>query len=169
MQKVLITGSEGMLGLEMCQFYEQAGVNVYGVDIKEADVTKKDEIIPVIIAESPDIVIQFHAVKGLAEIGTPDAVKALVGTFKLKDKYGKKLAAKQLARLRVQEAVPELTKLLDSPDWDVRIVALDALAQFGDKRCIPKVKKMLMDSDPRVKKAAGLFLKQAKAGRETSY
>jgi len=57
MQKVLITGSEGMLGSEMCQFYEQAGVNVYGVDIKEADVTKKDEIISLIVSERPDVVI----------------------------------------------------------------------------------------------------------------
>ncbi|RKY84445.1 dTDP-4-dehydrorhamnose reductase [candidate division KSB1 bacterium] len=57
MKRVLITGSGGMLGSEMVQFYSEKKVDVIEVDISNADVTKKDDIIPFIFNNKPDLVI----------------------------------------------------------------------------------------------------------------
>jgi len=57
MEKILVTGSQGMLGSEICPYYIRKGNSVTGIDIEDADITDEDEIISLITREKPDIVI----------------------------------------------------------------------------------------------------------------
>ena len=56
MKRVLITGSSGMLGTDLCQELRKS-YKVMGIDLAEADITKKSEIEAAIKKASPDIII----------------------------------------------------------------------------------------------------------------
>ena len=58
--KVLITGSEGMLGSDLMKVLSLK-YEVVGIDLKDVDITKKDEIIKVISDIHPDLVIHTAA------------------------------------------------------------------------------------------------------------
>ena len=63
--KVLITGSQGLLGHQLLNFLPQQGHQVIGLNRKIADITRAEQIIPVIMSYSPDLVIHAAALTDL--------------------------------------------------------------------------------------------------------
>ena len=59
--KVLVTGSNGMLGQDLCPILKNANYTVIKTDVAEMDITNSDEVESVILAEKPDIVIHCAA------------------------------------------------------------------------------------------------------------
>ena len=59
--KVLVTGSKGMLGQDLCPILKNANYAVIETDIDTLDITKLDEVERIISTENPDIVIHCAA------------------------------------------------------------------------------------------------------------
>ena len=59
--KVLVTGSKGMLGQDLCPILKNANYTVIETDIDTLDITKLDEVERIISTENPDIVIHCAA------------------------------------------------------------------------------------------------------------
>src|SRR5574344_76586 len=61
MKKVLVTGSNGMLGQDLCPILEQNGYDVVKTDRKSLDITDKTMVYDVLTRQKPDIVIHCAA------------------------------------------------------------------------------------------------------------
>lgn len=61
MQKVLITGANGMLGQDLSQILENNGYEVYKTDIDNMDITDLNSVKSVIEEQNPDIVVHCAA------------------------------------------------------------------------------------------------------------
>ena len=59
--KILTTGSNGMLGQDMCPVLEDVGAFVIETDIDELDVTNKEQVERVITDSHPDMVVHMAA------------------------------------------------------------------------------------------------------------
>ncbi len=59
--KILITGSEGMLGRTMCSEYEKVGWDVIKADISEFDITSKKDTEEFIINADPEVIVHTAA------------------------------------------------------------------------------------------------------------
>ncbi|MBN1848597.1 MAG: dTDP-4-dehydrorhamnose reductase [Deltaproteobacteria bacterium] len=59
--KIIVTGSRGMLGLDLVPRLEQAGFQVMGVDIDELDITRLDDISRYFKMDRPGLVINCAA------------------------------------------------------------------------------------------------------------
>lgn len=63
MQKVLIAGAQGLVGLEFAAFFNVHGYEVVGYDKPSLDIVDEDAILTVLERERPDIVINAAGVK----------------------------------------------------------------------------------------------------------
>ncbi len=68
------------------------------------------------------------------------------------------LKAELLGEVRSDEAIPELLKLVEHSDSDVRRMAADALGNMGDDRAIPGLLKLVEHSDSSVRTSAAYAL-----------
>ena len=59
--KVLVTGSKGMLGQDLCPILKNANYTVIETDIDTLDITKLDEVERIISTEKPDVVVHCAA------------------------------------------------------------------------------------------------------------
>jgi len=57
MQKILVTGANGMLGQDLCPILEDEGYDVVETDVHNMDITKYDAVKSIVTQEKPDIVI----------------------------------------------------------------------------------------------------------------
>ena len=60
-EKILVTGSSGMLGQDLCPLLEQAGYSVIKTNSRNMDITKFDNVETVFYKENPNIVIHCAA------------------------------------------------------------------------------------------------------------
>jgi dTDP-4-dehydrorhamnose reductase len=63
--KILVTGSQGLLGRRLIPLLTQQGHKVTGIDVQEADITQEDRIVPHIIQAKPELVIHCAALTDL--------------------------------------------------------------------------------------------------------
>jgi len=63
--KIVITGAQGLLGQRLYAAFESHAHAVVGIDKDEADITRADEIIPLIMSVNPNMVIHTAAITDL--------------------------------------------------------------------------------------------------------
>ncbi|WP_445306725.1 HEAT repeat domain-containing protein [Microcoleus vaginatus] len=68
------------------------------------------------------------------------------------------LKVELLEEVRSDEAIPELLKLVEHSDSDVRRMAADALGKIGDEKAIPGLLKLVEDSESDVRSSAAYAL-----------
>ena len=61
MQKILVTGANGMLGQDLCPILEKNGYDVFKTDVENMDITDITSVETVITEQKPDIVIHCAA------------------------------------------------------------------------------------------------------------
>lgn len=76
--KILTTGSNGMLGQDMCPVLEDVGGFVIETDIDEMDVTNKEEVERVITDTHPDLVVHMAAYTNVEKAETEKEKAALI-------------------------------------------------------------------------------------------
>lgn len=84
----------------------------------------------------------------------PSTVERVAAGLAAEDPVTRKHAAKKLALLPARSARRLGAPLLDDPDVDIRIAALDALLLFGTSGLGGRVMGWLGDADPRARRAA---------------
>lgn len=65
--KILVTGSKGMLGSELCPYLRGEGITVVEWDLPEWDITKRKEVIEGIERERPEAIIHLAAFTNVDE------------------------------------------------------------------------------------------------------
>ncbi len=78
------------------------------------------------------------------------SVDALLAEARSENKAARSLAIQKLGRLRDRKAVPFLVELLEDPDSQLRVLALEALATLGDPACLGSFLERFRDSQPVV-------------------
>ena len=61
MARVFITGANGMLGTDLCNFFKNKGYQIYCTDIKNLDVCDFDEVQKIVDQIQPEYVIHLAA------------------------------------------------------------------------------------------------------------
>jgi len=88
--------------------------------------------------------VRARAGDALAEIGGPKVVNSVLELIKDKDEDIRRTAIEILNATKDNEiAVESLLKATDDTDWWVRERAVDALAQIGSDKAVPKLTSML--------------------------
>lgn len=65
MSTIVVTGANGLLGSIVCKVFKAAGHTVTGIDIEHADISRGDEIIPLMTSLAPHLVIHCAALTNL--------------------------------------------------------------------------------------------------------
>ncbi len=118
---------------------------------------------------SSDMVAVPATEEALATIGTPEAVQALIGLL-AKPPQGetkpsdnvRAAAARALARIKASSAAGALRPLVNDPTLIVRLGAMEALMEIGDKTSVPAFVAQLTNAEPRVRKIALRALRKFK-------
>jgi dTDP-4-dehydrorhamnose reductase len=63
--KILVTGSKGLLGRTLAPLLMQQHYEVVGIDVQEADITREDQIVPLIVKTGPELIIHGAALTDL--------------------------------------------------------------------------------------------------------
>ncbi|MGC4099216.1 MAG: HEAT repeat domain-containing protein [Nitrospira sp.] len=90
------------------------------------------------------------AVDALVALGEP-SVERLIGVLRDKDENIRKCAVLALGRIKSNEAIDPLIKMLGDTDWFTRLTAAAALESIGDERGREAIKPLLKDPDMVVK------------------
>lgn len=119
--------------------------------------------------KSSDMVAVPAAEEALATIGTPEAVQALIGLLPKPPQGETKptdnvraAAARALARVKAPEAANTLRPLINDPTLVVRLGAIEALMEIGDKASVPALLVQLTNTEPRVRKTVLRALRKLK-------
>jgi len=59
--KIMVTGAGGQLGLDMCRRLSAAGLDYYGVDMRDFDITRQDQVMKAVTTYLPDAIIHCAA------------------------------------------------------------------------------------------------------------
>jgi HEAT repeat protein len=94
----------------------------------------------------------------LSQLGSADAVPALLDLLKDKDMMIQTLAAEALGQIGDKQAVPQLIGLLKHRNVDVRVAAADALGKIGDPSANAPMISILSSDDLQLKRAAARSL-----------
>ena len=87
--------------------------------------------------------VRARAGDALAEIGGPKVLHSVLELIKEDDEEIRRTAIEILNTTTDETAVDTLIKATDDKDWWVRERAVDALAQIGSKKALPKLLDML--------------------------
>jgi len=104
----------------------------YGIKSESqlTDPAYKHRLKPAVLSPSADA---YHAIQALEKMGQP-AVPVLVLGLGNAFEYHRRYAAGVLGQIASPEAVPALLAALSDPDDEVRLLAIEALKQIGDRR-----------------------------------
>ena len=103
----------------------------------------------------PDPIAPEFVVKALEEIGTPEAVKGIIGIGSMKkNMFLKEYGASALGRMKAKEGIPFLIKLLDDNYDRAQISAIQALGQIGTAECLDAIRKKTDNFKGKVKDTA---------------
>jgi len=106
--------------------------------------------------------VDSAAAMGLNRLGRT-AVPALLDVLQNGANLARRLAADVLGGIGDKRAVEPLTGLLCDSDKDVRIVAVEALAQIGGSDCIVLIQGCLQDPAPKVHETAAYWIEEMSA------
>jgi HEAT repeat protein len=94
---------------------------------------------------------QFKIIEQIGDLGTAEAIDALIGFFS--DEDLRWMAVRQLAMFRTA-AVPPLLEILDSDDDDVLRFAVYALGEIKSPTAVPPIIDLLRHPNPEVRQNA---------------
>lgn len=116
----------------------------------------------------PDYQIQESTVRSLAEIGTPEAIRALTDLDLKNQKamFLRQFAAENFGRMKMKENIPFLIKLLDDDIESVQITAIQALGQIGAPEGLEAIRQKMPSFKGRVKDAAVKVLQKSSQAKE---
>ena len=120
----------------------------------------------VALMQTPDArhCVDSAAAMGLDRLGKP-AVPALLEVLQNGTTEARCLAADALGGVGDDRAVGPLATLLSHDDKDVRIAAIEALAQIGGSDCLALIQRCLQDPVPQVRETADNWAKEMEGGR----
>lgn len=115
--------------------------------------------------EDPDVLVRAAVLRALEELLTRDgAARRLRDELARERPERRRAAVYALARLSARQTGPELSRMADDPDPDVRLALIhSAEALFTEPE--PLMRYLAADSDPGVRHAAEMWLVRA-AGRQ---
>ncbi len=96
MTKILVTGSKGMLGQDLCNILKLNGYNVIGTDRTLLDITKIEQVKSVISQENPDYVVNCAAYTNV------DKAQEDIATARIVNSNG----SENLARVCAKNEIP---------------------------------------------------------------
>lgn len=103
----------------------------------------------------PDPIAPEFVVKALEEIGTPEAIKGIIGIGSMKkNMFLKEYGASALGRLKAKEGIPFLIKLLDDNYDQAQIRAIQAIGEIGDAQGLDAVQQKMAGFKGKVKDTA---------------
>ena len=106
--------------------------------------------------------VDSAAAMGLDRLGQ-SAMPALLEVLQNGANKARHLAADVLGGLGDKRAVEPLAKLLSDNDKDMRITAIEALAQIGGSDCLVLIQGCLQDPVPEVREAAEYWIGEMRA------
>jgi HEAT repeat protein len=102
--------------------------------------------------------IRLNAIEALGKIEEAISVEALVALLNEEDKEIKMAAVEALGKIKDPKAVKPLINVLNNKD--IKITALWAIGNIGDKSAIPHLTKLFDDQDEYVRYNASQSLKK---------
>ena len=112
------------------------------------------DAVPALIEALGDPTISWLAAEALGKIGDPRAVGPLIAVLGSDEKWLRKNAAEALGKLHASSAVGAIIRLLADKKHDVREISARALGLIGDERALPALTGLANDPDLKVKDAA---------------
>jgi HEAT repeat protein len=116
-----------------------------------------------------DAVAVPAAEEALATIGTPEAIKGMIGLLPRPPQGKTKptdatraAAARALSRIKAKEALTALKAQIDDPSLIVKLGVMDALTEIGDTSVAPAMRVQLTHKEERVRKTALRALRRFK-------
>jgi HEAT repeat protein len=107
------------------------------------------------------------AAMALAKLGKP-ALPALLSVLSRGPKGGRRGAASVLGGIGGPAAIKALTEVLADKDEDLRITALESLAEIGTARCLALLKKYQNDPSENVRETVVYWLNWIAKCRKSS-
>jgi HEAT repeat protein len=106
--------------------------------------------------------VDSAAAMGLDRLGQP-AVPALLNVLQSGSNEARRLAASVLGSIGDRGAVEPLARFLTHSDKDLRIAAIEALAQLGGSDCLALLQPCLQDPVPEVRETAEYWIEEMRA------
>lgn len=103
--------------------------------------------------------VQIAAIKALEATATKSDVDLLRQSLRNGDAPVRTAACSTLQRLLGEKSSEHLVPLLDDPEESVRLAAAKALANHGDRKCLPALGKLLESADLGIRSGAAHALR----------
>ena len=142
-------------------------IGIYGTELFRCYMADKDEDVRKMIAdilgnikshEARELLIEMlkdpcsnvrsSAAAGLGRIGDPSIIDSLIGLLS-DDEWVAFFAIESLRRIRDKKAIEPLTRLIDSSNIDLQIVALNALGEIGGEKAMYSLMKVVNSERPQ--------------------
>ena len=108
--------------------------------------------------DDANVQVRRAAVHVLGQLGAPEAIPVLAKAVESTDQTTARNAAYALADIKTPDAVATLKALADKPDQPARVWIAAALYRAGAPGTEARFKKLLADSDSRIRRQAVLVL-----------
>jgi HEAT repeat protein len=110
--------------------------------------------------EDTDWLVRFSAAVALGNLKDPRARDALVSALDSDQAVLQQAAIAALGEIGAVDAVDQILRFAQSPDWLIRLRLAQALGQLPSAKSVSALKYLMKDNNPSIAEAANIALEQ---------